>query len=204
VLVTGPTGSGKSSTLAALIKEINHDQSGHILTLEDPIEFIHPSQKCLINQRELGQHTFSFESALKSGLRQDPDYILVGEMRDPESIRLVLTAAETGHLVIATMNTTSAVKSVVRIIESFPQLPPLTMRKQMEKSKWCLRNHLSYLRRLRELTNLLLNRKMRRRNWRMKLKQIVKPYNKRLMNKLLNWMKLKGEIELRKITLLNN
>lgn len=119
VLVTGPTGSGKSSTLAALIKEINHGQSGHILTLEDPIEFIHPSQKCLINQRELGHHTFSFESALKSGLRQDPDYILVGEMRDPESIRLVLTAAETGHLVFSSLHTVSAAKAIDRILDAF-------------------------------------------------------------------------------------
>jgi twitching motility protein PilT len=108
ILVTGPTGSGKSTTLAAMVDHVNASMYGHILTIEDPIEFMHESKKCLINQRELGPHTLSFPNALRSALREDPDYILVGEMRDLETIRLALTAAETGHLVFATLHTSSA------------------------------------------------------------------------------------------------
>ena len=120
VLVTGPTGSGKSTTLAAMINYINETQSSHILTIEDPIEFMHESKKCLINQRELHEHTHSFANALRSALREDPDIILVGEMRDPETIGLALTAAETGHLVFGTLHTTGAAKTVDRIVDVFP------------------------------------------------------------------------------------
>lgn len=120
VLVTGPTGSGKSTTLAAMIDYVNSNQPSHILTIEDPIEFLHTSKKSLINQRELHEHTHSFANALRSALREDPDVILVGEMRDPETIGLALTAAETGHLVFATLHTTGAAKTVDRIIDVFP------------------------------------------------------------------------------------
>ena len=120
VLVTGPTGSGKSTTLAAMINYINETQPAHILTIEDPIEFVHQSKKSLINQRELHQHTLSFSNALRSALREDPDVILVGEMRDPETIGLALTAAETGHLVFGTLHTTGAAKTVDRIVDVFP------------------------------------------------------------------------------------
>ncbi|HEZ7167165.1 TPA: type IV pilus twitching motility protein PilT [Neisseria meningitidis] len=120
VLVTGPTGSGKSTTLAAMINYINENQPAHILTIEDPIEFVHQSKKSLINQRELHQHTLSFANALRSALREDPDVILVGEMRDPETIGLALTAAETGHLVFGTLHTTGAAKTVDRIVDVFP------------------------------------------------------------------------------------
>ena len=120
VLVTGPTGSGKSTTLAAMINYINENQPSHILTIEDPIEFVHESKKALINQRELHEHTHSFANALKSALREDPDVILVGEMRDPETIGLALTAAETGHLVFGTLHTTGAAKTVDRIVDVFP------------------------------------------------------------------------------------
>ncbi|HGG8563958.1 TPA: type IV pilus twitching motility protein PilT [Neisseria meningitidis] len=120
VLVTGPTGSGKSTTLAAMINYINETQPAHILTIEDPIEFVHQSKKSLINQRELHQHTLSFANALRSALREDPDVILVGEMRDPEAIGLALTAAETGHLVFGTLHTTGAAKTVDRIVDVFP------------------------------------------------------------------------------------
>jgi twitching motility protein PilT len=120
VLVTGPTGSGKTTTLAAMIDYINTNQQGHILTIEDPIEFVHQSKKCLINQRELNRDTQSFSQALRASLREDPDYILVGEMRDLETIRLALTAAETGHLVFATLHTTSAAKTIDRVIDAFP------------------------------------------------------------------------------------
>ncbi|EJU62130.1 4-diphosphocytidyl-2-C-methyl-D-erythritol kinase [Neisseria meningitidis 69166] len=120
VLVTGPTGSGKSTTLAAMINYINETQPAHILTIEDPIEFVHQSKKSLINQRELHQHTLSFANALRSALREDPDVILVGEMRDPETIGLALTAAETRHLVFGTLHTTGAAKTVDRIVDVFP------------------------------------------------------------------------------------
>ena len=120
VLVTGPTGSGKSTTLAAMVDYINERESHHILTVEDPIEFVHPSKKCLINQREVHRDTKSFNNALRSALREDPDVILVGEMRDLETIRLALTAAETGHLVFGTLHTSSAAKTIDRIIDVFP------------------------------------------------------------------------------------
>lgn len=121
VLVTGPTGSGKSTTLAAMIDYVNSNFNKHILTIEDPIEFVYQSKKCLINQREVNSHTKSFASALKSSLREDPDVILVGELRDLETISLALTAAETGHLVLATLHTSSAVRTVDRIIDVFPE-----------------------------------------------------------------------------------
>jgi len=120
VLVTGPTGSGKSTTLAAIINEINEKHYKHILTIEDPIEFVHSDKNCLINQREVGFDTLSFSEALRRGLRQDPDVILVGEMRDPETISIAITAAETGHLVFSTLHTNDAKQSVDRIINSFP------------------------------------------------------------------------------------
>ena len=120
VLVTGPTGCGKSTTLATMIDSINCSTSKHIITIEDPIEFIHESKKCLVNQREVGEHTHSFKNALRSALREDPDVILVGEMRDLETISLALTAAETGHLVFATLHTNSAPKTIDRIVDVFP------------------------------------------------------------------------------------
>jgi len=120
ILVTGPTGSGKSTTLAAILNHRNEEDAGHILTIEDPIEFLHESKKSLINQREVHQHTHSFSNALRSALREDPDVILVGELRDLETIRLALTAAETGHLVLATLHTSSAIKTIDRLIDVFP------------------------------------------------------------------------------------
>ena len=120
VLVTGPTGSGKSTTLAAMIDYINANRYDHILTVEDPIEFMHTSNKCLVNQREVHRDTYSFSAALRSALREDPDVILVGELRDLETMRLAMTAAETGHLVFATLHTNSATKTINRIIDVFP------------------------------------------------------------------------------------
>ncbi len=120
VLVTGPTGSGKSTTLAAMVDYINDNRYDHILTIEDPIEFVHESKKCLVNQREVHRDTHGFNEALRSALREDPDIILVGELRDLETIRLALTAAETGHLVFGTLHTTSAAKTIDRIIDVFP------------------------------------------------------------------------------------
>src|SRR5512137_835006 len=134
VLVTGPTGSGKSTTLAAMIDYINDNEYGHILTVEDPIEFVHQSKKCLINQREVGPHTLSFNNALRSALREDPDVILVGEMRDLETIRLALSAAETGHLVFGTLHTSSAAKTVDRIVDVFPAAENEMVRSMLSES----------------------------------------------------------------------
>ena len=120
ILVTGPTGSGKSTTLAAMVDHINKNEHGHILTIEDPIEFVHTSNKCVVNQREVHRDTHGFNEALRSALREDPDFILVGELRDLETIRLAMTAAETGHLVFATLHTSSAPKTIDRIIDVFP------------------------------------------------------------------------------------
>ena len=134
ILVTGPTGSGKSTTLAAMVNHVNESEYGHILTIEDPIEFLHESKKCLINQREVGPHTLSFSNALRSALREDPDYILVGEMRDLETIRLALTAAETGHLVFGTLHTSSAAKTIDRIIDVFPATEKEMVRAMLSES----------------------------------------------------------------------
>jgi twitching motility protein PilT len=121
ILVTGPTGSGKSTTLASLIQAINEKQQAHIITIEDPIEFVHENGRCLISQRELASHTKSYGAALRAALREDPDIILVGEMRDLETIQLAITAAETGHLVFATLHTNSAIKTIDRVIDVFPE-----------------------------------------------------------------------------------
>jgi twitching motility protein PilT len=134
ILVTGPTGSGKSTTLAALIHHINQTQQSHIITIEDPIEFVHSPIKCLINQREVSSHTKSFANALKASLREDPDIILVGEMRDLETISLAMTAAETGHLVFGTLHTNSAAKTVDRIIDVFPQEQQSQIRVMLSES----------------------------------------------------------------------
>jgi len=134
VLVTGPTGSGKSTTLAAMIDYINSSRYEHILTIEDPIEFVHESKKCLINQREVHRDTLGFSEALRSALREDPDIILVGEMRDLETIRLALTAAETGHLVFGTLHTTSAAKTIDRIIDVFPAAEKSMVRSMLSES----------------------------------------------------------------------
>lgn len=134
VLVTGPTGSGKSTTLAAMVDYVNEKQRSHILTVEDPIEFVHQSKKCLINQRELNKNTHSFDNALKSALREDPDVILVGELRDLETIRLAMTAAETGHLVLATLHTSSAPKTIDRIVDVFPAEEKSMVRSMLSES----------------------------------------------------------------------
>jgi twitching motility protein PilT len=134
ILVTGPTGSGKSTTLAAMVDDVNENDYGHILTVEDPIEFVHQSKKCLINQREVGPHTLSFANALRSALREDPDVILVGEMRDLETIRLALTAAETGHLVFGTLHTSSAAKTIDRVVDVFPAAEKEMVRSMLSES----------------------------------------------------------------------
>ncbi len=134
ILLTGPTGCGKSTTLAAMMDFINNDFDGHILTIEDPIEFVHESKRCLINQRELGAHTHSFANALRAALREDPDVILVGEMRDLETIQLALTATETGHLVLSTIHTSSAADTVNRIIDVFPANQQGQIRTQFAES----------------------------------------------------------------------
>ncbi len=134
ILLTGPTGSGKSTTLAAMIDHINENKSCHIITIEDPVEYFHYSKNSLINQRELGQSTHSFSNALRSSLREDPDVILVGEMRDLETIQLALTAAETGHLVLSTLHTSSAVKTIDRIIDVFPSGQKSQIRSMLSES----------------------------------------------------------------------
>jgi twitching motility protein PilT len=134
VLVTGPTGSGKSTTLAAMIDYINDNRYDHILTIEDPIEFVHESKRCLVNQREVHRDTLGFSEALRSALREDPDIILVGEMRDLETIRLALTAAETGHLVFGTLHTTSAAKTIDRVIDVFPAAEKAMVRSMLSES----------------------------------------------------------------------
>jgi len=134
ILVTGPTGSGKSTTLAAMIDYLNENRAGHIITIEDPIEFVHENKKCLINQRELGAHTISFSNALKAALREDPDIILLGELRDLETVMLAITAAETGHLVLATLHTNSAPKAVDRVISVFPAEQQAQIRSMLSES----------------------------------------------------------------------
>lgn len=131
VLVTGPTGSGKSTTLAAMLDKINREERGHILTVEDPIEFVHRHQGCIVNQREVGQDTKTFASALKYALRQDPDYVLIGEMRDQETIAAGLTIAETGHLAFATLHTNSSAETINRIIDVFPSNQQAQIRAQL-------------------------------------------------------------------------
>ncbi|GLS83638.1 type IV pilus twitching motility protein PilT [Paraferrimonas haliotis] len=134
VLVTGPTGSGKSTTLAAMVNHINETRHDHILTIEDPIEFVHENKKCLLNQREVHRDTYSFDAALRSALREDPDVILVGELRDLETIRLALTAAETGHLVFGTLHTTSAAKTIDRVVDVFPAAEKDMVRTMLSES----------------------------------------------------------------------
>ena len=134
VLVTGPTGSGKSTTLAAMMDHVNNERFEHILTIEDPIEFVHESKKCLVNQREVHRDTHGFNEALRSALREDPDIILVGELRDLETIRLALTAAETGHLVFGTLHTSSAAKTIDRIIDLFPAAEKTMVRSMLSES----------------------------------------------------------------------
>lgn len=134
VLVTGATGSGKSTTLAAMVDYLNHRLAGHILTLEDPVEFVHQGAQCLIEQREIGQHCPSFADGLRAALREDPDVILIGELRDSETIRLALTAAETGHLVLATLHTRGAAQAVERLIDTFPAEEKAWVRSQLAGS----------------------------------------------------------------------
>ncbi len=134
VLVTGPAASGKSTTLAAMVDHVNRTREDHVLTVEDPIEFVHTSQKCLVNQREVGRNTVSFASALKGALREDPDVIMVGELRDLETIELAITAAETGHLVFGTLHTGSAAKTIDRVINSFPTKGQAQIRAMLSES----------------------------------------------------------------------
>ena len=131
ILVTGPTGSGKSTTLASMIDQINHERSGHILTLEDPIEYLHKHNKSIVNQREIGLDSDNFSNALRASLRQDPDVILVGEMRDLETISIAITAAETGHLVLSTLHTLGAAKTIDRVIDVFPPHQQQQVRTQL-------------------------------------------------------------------------
>lgn len=137
-LVTGPTGSGKSTTLAAMINHVNESHPGHILTIEDPIEFVHKSKKCLVNQREVHRDTHSFNASLRSALREDPDIILVGEMRDLETIRLALSAAETGHMVFGTLHTSSAAKTIDRVVDVFPADEKSMIRSMLSESLKCV------------------------------------------------------------------
>ena len=134
VLVTGPTGSGKSTTLAAMVDYINENECGHILTIEDPIEFLHESKRCLVNQREVGPHTESFATALRAALREDPDVILVGELRDLETTQLAISAAETGHLVLGTLHTSSAAKTIDRLVDIFPPEQQQQIRTMLSES----------------------------------------------------------------------
>lgn len=134
ILVTGATGSGKSTTLAAMVDHLNHQLAGHIMTLEDPVEYVHESASCLIHQREVGAHTASFSAALRAALRQDPDVILLGELRDSDTIRLALTAAETGHLVLATLHTRGAPQAIERLIDVFPAQEKDPVRHQLASS----------------------------------------------------------------------
>ena len=134
ILVTGATGSGKSTTLAAMVDFLNHQTDGHILTLEDPVEFMYQSERCLIQQREIGLHSPSFAEALRSALREDPDVILLGELRDSETIRLALTAAETGHLVLATLHTRGAAQAIERLVDTFPAQEKDPVRNQLAGS----------------------------------------------------------------------
>src|SRR5207253_119449 len=134
VLVTGPTGSGKSTTLASMIHTINIEQQAHIITIEDPIEFVHENENCLVSQREIASHTKSYGAALRAALREDPDIILVGEMRDLETISLAITAAETGHLVFGTLHTNSAIKTIDRVIDVFPEGQQTQIRVMLSES----------------------------------------------------------------------
>ncbi|MGK9175019.1 type IV pilus twitching motility protein PilT [Yokenella regensburgei] len=134
ILVTGATGSGKSTTLSAMVSHLNHQLDGHILTLEDPVEFIHSSERCLIQQREIGPHCISFAAGLRAALREDPDVILLGELRDSETIRLALTAAETGHLVLATLHTRGAHQAIERLVDTFPAQEKDPVRSQLAGS----------------------------------------------------------------------
>ncbi|MDR2905681.1 MAG: type IV pilus twitching motility protein PilT [Helicobacteraceae bacterium] len=138
ILVTGPTGSGKTTTLAALMNELNSTESGHILTIEDPVEFTHPHQKCIVSHRTVGVDTHSFANALKRSMRQDPDFVMVGEMRDVETIRTALTAAETGHLVLGTLHTNSAPQTISRIINVFPTDEQALVRTQLSMGLSCV------------------------------------------------------------------
>ena len=143
MLVCGPSGSGKSTTLAALVNLFNETRNDHILTMEDPVEFVHPFKNCLVNQREVGSHTGSFARALRAALREDPDVIVIGELRDNESISLALTAAETGHIVLGTLNSTSAPKAIDRILSSFPADEQPQIRASLSESlKYCIAQRL--------------------------------------------------------------